>query len=92
MKAAEIEMRKRIMVRIPDRYGEEYVSIMNPDLSDGIHVTASVESQYRLIPQNPKMKEENNMNNTKVNALKSSARMNQCAKSFANFLPTSQMT
>ena len=44
MKEVEVEMRKRIMIRMPNRYGEEEVLIMNPDSPDGIYVTASVES------------------------------------------------
>ena len=39
MKAAEMEMRNRIMVRIPNRDGEEECRRMNPDSSDGIYVT-----------------------------------------------------
>ena len=65
-----MEMRKRIMVRMPDMYSEEDVRRMKPDSSDEIHVTASVEAQYILIPQNRKMKEEEKIKNTKVNALK----------------------
>ena len=56
MKAAELEMRKRRMVRMPDRDGEEEGRIMNPNSSAGIYFTASVESQCRLIAQNRKMK------------------------------------
>ena len=44
MKAFEVEMRKRIMVRMPNMDVEEEVIIMNPDSSYGIYVTASVES------------------------------------------------
>ena len=58
MKSAEMEMRKRRMVRIPNRDGEEEGRIMNPDSSAGIYSTASVEAQCRLIDQNCKMKEE----------------------------------
>ena len=81
MNAAEMEMRKRRIVRIPNRDGEEEGSIMNPDSSDGIYVTASVEAQCRLIAQNRKMKQEEKTKHTKVNALKRAAHMNQCAKS-----------
>ena len=56
---------------------------MNPESSAGICVTASVEDQCRLIPQNRKMKQEEKINNTKVNALKRAARMNQRATTFA---------
>ena len=56
---------------------------MNPDSSAGIYVTASVESQSRLIAQNRKMKEEEKIKNTKLNALKRAAHMNQRATSFA---------
>ena len=82
MKAAKMEMRKRIMVRMPNRDGEEEGSRMNTDSSAGIYVTASVEYQCRLIAQNRKMKEEEKIKNTKINALKRAARMNQRAKSF----------
>ena len=44
MKAAEIETRKRRMVRMPNRDGEEEGIRMNPDSSAGIYVTASVEA------------------------------------------------
>ena len=77
-----MEMRNRIMVRTPNRDGEEEGRRMNPDSSADIYGTASVESQRRLIAQNWKIKEEEKINNTKVNALKRSARMNQCAMSF----------
>ena len=77
-----MEMRKRRMLRIPNRDKEEEGRIMNPDSSAGIYVTASVESQFRLIAQNRKMKEEEKINNTKVNALNRAARMNQRATSF----------
>ena len=61
------------MVRIPNRDGEEEGRRMNPDSSDGIYVTALVEARCRLISQNRKMKEEENIKSTKVNALKKSA-------------------
>ena len=94
MKAAEMEMRKRRMVRMPNRGGEEEGRRMNPDSSDGIYVTTSVEAQYRLIARNRKMKEEENINNTRVNALKRAARINQRAASFAKLvanLPNAMM-
>ena len=81
-----MEMSKRIMIRMPNMYGEEEGGRMNPDSSDGIYVTASVEAQCRLIAQNWKMKEEEKINNTKVNALKRAALMNQRAKSFAKLV------
>ena len=43
IKVAEMDMRKRRMVRTPNRDGEEEGRIMKPDSSDGIYVTASVE-------------------------------------------------
>ena len=67
MKAAEMEMRKKRIVRMPNRDGEEEVIINNPDSSSGIYVTTSVEAQCRLISQNRNMKEEENIKNTKVN-------------------------
>ena len=76
-------MRKRRMVRMPNRDREEEVRIMNPDSSAGIYVTASVEYKCILISQNQKMKEEEKIKNTKVNTLKRDAYMNQRAKSFA---------
>ena len=42
MKAAEMEMRKRRMVRMSNRGGEEEVRIMKIDSSYGIYFTASV--------------------------------------------------
>ena len=39
MKAAEMEMRKRRMVMIPNRDGEEEGRRMNPESSAGIYVT-----------------------------------------------------
>ena len=59
---------------------------MNPDSSAGIYVTASVEAQCRFIAQNRKIKEEENIKNTKVNALKRSARINQRAKFFVKLV------
>ena len=88
MKAAEMETRKRRMVRIPNRGGEEEVIRMNPDSSAGIYVTASVEAQCRLIAQNWKIKKYEKIENSKVNAMKRAAHMNLCltlfAKRFAN--------
>ena len=86
MKADEMEMRKRRMVRVPNRDGEEEGRIMNPESSAGLYVTVSVGDQCRLIAQKRKMKEEEKIKNTKVNALKRAARMNQCAKPFAKFV------
>ena len=59
---------------------------MNPDSSSGIYVTASVEAQRRLIAQNRKMKEEEKIKKTKVNALKRAARMNLRATLFAKLV------
>ena len=59
---------------------------MNPDSSSGTYVTASAEAQCRLIARNQKMKEEEKINNTKLNALKRAARMNQCATLFAKLV------
>ena len=85
-----MEMRKRKMVRMPNRDGEEEVIIMNPDSSAGIYVPASVEAQDRLICQKRKMKEEEKIKNIKVNALKRSARMNQRAQLFAKHIANLQ--
>ena len=71
-----MEMRKRRMVRMPNRDGEEEGSIMNPDSSAGVYVTVSVEAQCRLIAQKRKMKEEEKIKNTNVNALKRAAHVN----------------
>ena len=65
-----MEIEKEFHQRTPNRDEEEESSIMNPDSSAGIYVTASVEAQSRLIAQNRNMKEEENIKNTKVNALK----------------------
>ena len=86
MKAAAMEMRKRRMVRMPNSYGEEEGIRMNPDSLAGIYVTASVEAQCRLIAQNQKMKEEEKIKNTKVNALKRADRINQRATSFSKLV------
>ena len=86
IKADEMEMRKRRMVRMPNREREEEGRRMNPDSSAGIYVTASVEAQCRLIAQNRKMKKEEKIKNTKVNAPKRAARMNLRATSFAKLV------
>ena len=86
MKADYMEIRKRRMVRIPNREREEEGIRMNPDSSVGIYVTASLEYQCRLIAENQKMKEEQKIKNTKVNALKRAARMNLCATSFVKLV------
>ena len=57
MKASETKMRKRRMVMIPNRVGEEEGIRMNPESSAGIFVTASMEAKCKLISQNRKMKE-----------------------------------
>ena len=85
-------MRKRIMVRMPNRDREKEGRKINPDSSDGIYVTASVEAQCRLIAQNRNVKEEEKIKNTKVNSLKRAACINQHAKSFEKNSPTSQIT
>ena len=59
---------------------------MNPDSSDGIYVTTSVEDQCRLIAQNQNMKEAEKINNKKVNALKRAASMNFRAMSFTKLV------
>ena len=59
---------------------------MNPDSSSGIYVTASVDAQRRLIAQNRKLKEEEKIKKTKVNALKRAARMNLRATLFAKLV------
>ena len=59
---------------------------MNPDSSAGIYVTASVEAQRRMIAENRKIKEEEKIKNSKVNALKRAARMNLRATSFAKLI------
>ena len=64
------------------RGGEEEGRRLKPYSSSGIYVTASVEAQCRLIAQNWKMKEEEKIKNTKVNALKRAACINQRATSF----------
>ena len=81
-----MEMRKRRMVMMPNRDKEEEGRRMNPYSSSGIYVTASVEAQCRLITQTRKMIEEDKIKNTKVNALKRAARINQRATSFAKLV------
>ena len=87
-----MEMRKRRMVRMLNRDKEEEGRIINPYSSAGIYVTASVEAQCRLISQNRKIKEEEKIKNTKVNALKRAVRMNLRATSFAKFVANPQIT
>ena len=86
IKADEMEMSKRRMVRMTNRDKGEEGRRMNPDSSAGIYVTASVEARFILIAQNRKMKEEEKIKNTKVNALKRAARMNLRATSFAKLV------
>ena len=74
------------MVRMPNREREEEGRRMNPDSSAGIYVTASVEAQCRMIAENRKIKEEEKIKNSKVNALKRAARINLRATSFAKLL------
>ena len=56
---------------------------MNPESSAVIYVTASVEAHCRMIAENWKIKEEENIKNSKINALKRAARINLRATSFA---------
>ena len=70
------------MIRMPNRDKEEEGRRMNPEFSAGIYVTASVEARCILIAQNRKMKEEEKIKNTKVNALKRASRMNLRATLF----------
>ena len=86
IKADEMEIRKRRMVRMPKREREEEGRRMNPDSSAGIYVTASVEAQCRMIAENRKIKEEEKIKNSKVNALKRTDRMNLRATSFAKLI------
>ena len=78
-----MEMRKRRMVRMPNRDREEEGRRMNPDSSEGIYVIASLEAQCRMIAENRNIKEEEKIKNSKVNALKRAARINLRATSFA---------
>ena len=81
-----MEMRKRRMVRISNRDIEEEGRRMKPDSSDGIYVTASMEAQCRMIAENRKIKEEEKIKNTKVNALKRSDHINLRATSLAKLV------
>ena len=74
------------MVRMPNREREEEGRRMNPESSAGIYVTASVEAQCRMIDENRKIKGEENIKNSKVNALKRAAHINLRATSFAKFI------
>ena len=67
MKADEMEIRKKRMVRMPNSEREEEGRRMNPDSSAGIYFTASVEDQCRMIAENRKIKEEEKIKNSKVN-------------------------
>ena len=81
-----MEMRKRRMVRMPKRDREEEGRRMNPESSAGIYVTASVEAQCRMIAQNQKIKKEEKIKNSKVNALKRAACMNLRTALFAKLV------
>ena len=59
---------------------------MNPDSSAGIYVTTSVEAQRRMIAENRKIREEEKIKNSKVNALKRAARMNLRAMSITKLI------
>ena len=74
------------MVRMPNKEREEEGRRMNPDSSAGIYVTASVEAQCRMITENWKIKEEEKIKNSKVNALKRDARMNLRAMLFVKLI------
>ena len=74
------------MVRMPNRGGDEEVRIINPDSLSRIYFTESVKAQFRLIAQNRKMKEVDNIKNKKVNDLKRSAPINQRTRSFAKLV------
>ena len=71
---------------MPNRYRYEEGRRMNPDSPAEIYVTASLEYQCRMIVGNRKIKEEEEINNSKVNALKRAAHMNLRAKSFAKLV------
>ena len=71
-----MEMRKRRMVKTPNRSGKEEGRRMKPDSPDVIYVTASVEAHHRLISQSRKMKEEEKIKSKNVNALKRAAHIN----------------
>ena len=71
---------------MPKGDGEEEGRRINTDSSASIYVTASVEYQCRVIAQNRKMKEEENIKNTKVNALKRATRTNHHVKSFTKLV------
>ena len=86
IKTDEMEMRKRRMIRMPNRDKEEEGRRMIPDSSAGIYVTASVETQCILIAQNRNMKEVEKIKNTKVNALKRATCMNLCVTLFAKLV------
>ena len=49
-------------------------------------MSASVEDQCRMIAENRKIKEEENIKNSKVNDMKKAARINQRATSFAKLV------
>ena len=68
---------------------------MNPESSSGIYVTASVESECKLIAQNWNMKEVEKIKMIRINALKRSSYMNQRRKllvKLARQPPNFQMT
>ena len=71
---------------MPNMDEEEEKRKMNPESPDGIYVTASMETQCRLITQKRNTKEEEKIKKTKVNALKRAACMNQHAKLFSKIV------
>ena len=81
-----MEMRKRRMARMPNRDREEEGRRMNSASSAGIYVTASVEAQCKIIAENRKIKEEEKINNSKVNSLKRASHMNLRTPSFAKLV------
>ena len=81
-----MEMRKRRMARMTNMDGEEEGIRINPDYPSGIYATESVEADSRLIVQNRKIKEEEKIKNSKVNALKRAARINLRVTSFVKLV------
>ena len=77
---SKYNVHSRIIKNLLDEYESHH------DSSAGIYVTASVETQCILIAQNRNMKEVEKIKNTKVNALKRAARINQRATSFAKLV------
>ena len=63
-----MDIRTRIIIRIPKKDREVEPRRMDHNSSAGIYVTASVEAECRMISQSQKIQEEENKGASKVNS------------------------